>query len=68
MELPGVISVCSADNTIDPILIFDGAIMYERSPSSYFIRAMYAERFGSYSILSTVPVIPVLDLLKSMIL
>ena len=43
-------------------------MIYLFSPSAYTIRAMLALLFGSYSIVFTVPGIPSLFLLKSMIL
>ena len=66
--LPILISASDPDIIFDPSLSPFGAIMYRLSPSSYKTRAMKADLFGSYSILSTAAGIPSLFLLKSIIL
>src|SRR5947209_4737626 len=52
--------------TLSPAFSPSGARMYVFSPSSYCTSAMRAERFGSYSMATTVPGGPSLRRLKSM--
>ncbi|MBA7661953.1 hypothetical protein ES703_69973 [subsurface metagenome] len=66
IAFPGKISTClSSEITGWPTFKSKGAKMYRFSPSLYFMRDIKAERFGSYSIVSTTPGTPILSRLKS---
>mmetsp|Transcript_29043 Transcript_29043/g.56890 ORF Transcript_29043/g.56890 Transcript_29043/m.56890 type:complete len:229 (-) Transcript_29043:375-1061(-) len=64
-QFPGVMLARSLAMTLSPALMVIGARMYDNTPSSYWMRAMCAERLGSCSILSTVAKISLRALLKS---
>ena len=65
--LPTLISAFSPLSILLPTFKPFGAIIYLFSPSAYWIKAMLAVLFGSYSIEATVPTTPSLSLLKSII-
>ena len=55
---PTLISAPSPETTVIPSVRPSGAIIYAFTPSSYWIRAMFADLFGSYSIPITVAFMP----------
>ena len=65
IQLPTDGFTLSPETTDCPTFKPFGAIMYLFSPSSNFISAIKAERFGSYSILKTSAFSSFLSLLKS---
>ena len=67
IALPGLTSAFALEITVSPTANRCGAKIYASWPSSYFIRAINAVLFGSYSIRSTVAGISNLFRLKSTI-
>ena len=68
MELPTLISHFSDEIIASPTFNLEGAMIYLLSPSLYKSNAIWADLFGSYSILSTTAGISNLFLLKSITL
>ncbi len=65
-QLPGRMSTFSPASTVSPTFKPTGCRMYRFSPSAYVTSAMRAVRFGSYSIVETLPGMLSLSRLKSM--